>query len=29
VPMLLLGVVAIFLPGLRDLDHPPPADQPS
>ena len=29
VPMLLLGVVAIFLPGLRDLDRPPPAEQPS
>jgi hypothetical protein len=23
-PMLLLGIVAIFLPGLRDLDRPPP-----
>ena len=23
-PMLLLGIVAIFLPGLRALDHPPP-----
>ena len=26
-PMLLLGIVAIFLPGLRDLDRPPPATQ--
>ena len=22
-PMLVLGIVAIFLPGLRDLDRPP------
>jgi MFS family permease len=28
-PMLLLGIVAIFLPGLRDLDSPPPATQSS
>ena len=28
-PMLLLGIVAIFLPGLRDLDRPPPGTQPS
>jgi MFS family permease len=28
-PMLLLGVVAIFIPGLRDLDRPPPAESSS
>ena len=28
-PMLLLGVVAIFLPGLRELDRPPPAESAS
>ena len=28
-PMLLLGIVAIFLPALRELDRPPPAEQAS
>ena len=28
-PMLLVGVVAVFLPALRELDRPPPAEQSS
>lgn len=28
-PMLLLGIIAVFLPALRELDRPPPADHVS